>query len=109
MNMSEFFSDPRRRNLSILAGATVVAVLLALAALWQQANIGRPANAPEQFFPGLARHVRDAAKIRIASKSGGVFDIVFMPEKGWVVPSRSDFPASFDLVRRTLVGLAAVQ
>jgi hypothetical protein len=32
-----------------------------------------------------------------------------MPEKGWVVPSRSDFPASFDLVRRTLVGLAALQ
>lgn len=109
MDISVFLSDPRRRNLSILAGATIVAVLLALAALWQQASIGRPAYAPEQFFPGLARHVRDAAKIHIESKSGGAFDIVFMPEKGWVVPSRSDFPASFDLVRRTLVGLAALQ
>lgn len=109
MDVSVFLSDPRRRNLSILAGATIIAVLLALAALWQQANIGRPTYAPEQFFPGLARRVRDAAKIHIESKSGGAFDIVFMPEKGWVVPSRSDFPASFDLVRRTLVGLAALQ
>ncbi len=109
MDSKAFLSDPRRRNLSILAGVTTVAVLLALAALWQQASIGRPAYVAQQFFPGLAHHVRDAARIHIASKSGGAFDIVFMPEKGWVVPSRSDFPASFDLVRRTLVGLAALQ
>jgi hypothetical protein len=109
MDMNTFFSDPRRRNLSVLAGVTIVAVLLAVVALWQQANIGRRANAPEQFFPGLARHVRDAARIHIVSKAGGAFEIAFIPEKGWVVPSRSDFPASFDLVRRTLVGLAALQ
>ena len=109
MNSNAFFSDRRRRNLSILAGATLVAVLLAVVALWQQSNIGRRSIVPEQFFPGLARHVRDAAKIHIASKSAGAFDVVFVPEKGWVVPNRSDFPASFDLVRRTLVGLAALQ
>jgi hypothetical protein len=109
MDKSHFFPDRRRRNLSILAGATIVAVLLAVAALWQQSSIGQNSHAPEQFFPGLARHVRDAARIHIASKSGGAFDIVFVPEKGWVLPSRSNFPASFDLVRRTLVGLAALQ
>lgn len=109
MDINAFLSDRRRRNLAILAGATIIAVLLALVALWQQANIGRPTYASEQFFPGLARHVRDAARIHIVSKSGGTFDIAFMPEKGWVVPSRADFPASFDLVRRTLVGLAALQ
>jgi len=109
MGNDTFLSDRRRRNLSILAGATVIAVLLALAALWQQASVGLSIYAPQQFFPGLARHVRDAAKIHVVSKSGGAFDIAFMPEKGWVVPSRADFPASFDLVRRTLVGLAALQ
>jgi len=109
MDINAFLSDRRRRNLFILAGATIIAVLLALAGLWQQANIGRPTFASEQFFPGLARHVRDAAKIHVVSKSGGAFDIAFIPEKGWVVPSRADFPASFDLVRRTLVGLAALQ
>lgn len=109
MDSNRFFSDPRRRNLAALGAATGIAVLLALGALWQQASLGRPAAAPQQFFPGFARHVRDAAKIHIVSKAGGSFDIVFMPDKGWVVPEKADFPASFDLVRRTLVGVAALQ
>jgi hypothetical protein len=109
MDHSHFFSDPRRRNLVVLAAAALVAVLLALGALWQQAEIGRPAYEPEQFFPGFAREVRNAAQIHIESKTGGKFDIVFKPDQGWVLPGRSDFPASFDLVRRTLVGLAALQ
>src|SRR5580765_7022101 len=87
---------------------TLVAVLLALGAIWQQADLGRAAYAPEQFFPGLAKQVRNATTIHVASKSGA-FDIVFIPDKGWVLPARGDFPASFDLVRRTLVGLAALQ
>ena len=109
MDAKQFLSDPRRRNLATLGAATLVAMLLALAALWQQASLSRPATVPEQFFPGLAKHLRDATEIHIASKVGGAFDIVFVPEKGWVVPERADFPASFDLVRRTLVGLAALQ
>lgn len=109
MNANQLLSDPRRRILAVLGVATLVAVLLALAALWQQAGLGRPASMPEQFFPGFAKHVREAARIHVASKAGGAFDIVFIPEKGWVVPDRADFPASFDLVRRTLVGLAALQ
>ena len=109
MDTKTVLSDPRRRNLAVLGAATFVAVLLTFGALWQQANLGRPVPIPEQFFPGLAKHVRDAAKIHVSSKIGGAFDIVFMPDKGWVVPKRADFPASFDLVRRTLVGLAALQ
>ncbi len=35
--------------------------------------------------------------------------MAFKPEKGWVVPQHADFPASFDLVRRTLVGMAALE
>jgi hypothetical protein len=53
--------------------------------------------------------VRNAAAVHIASKASGPFDIVFIPDKGWVLPARNDYPASFDLVRRTLVGLAALQ
>jgi hypothetical protein len=109
MNLTLLLSDPRRRNLIVLATATVVAVLLAFAALWQQGNLDRPAYAPQEFLPGFAAHVREAARIHIASKAGGAFDVVFTPEKGWVLPERSNYPASFDLVRRTLVGLAALQ
>jgi hypothetical protein len=109
MDLKQFMSDPRRRNLTVLGAAAFVAVLLALGALWQQAQMGKPAYEPEQFFPGFARQVRDAAQIHIESKAGGAFDVTFTPDKGWVLPGRSDFPASFDLVRRTLVGLAALQ
>ena len=108
MATCSIWSDPRRRNLAVLGAMTLVAVLLALGAIWQQADLGRAAYAPEQFFPGLAKQVRNATTIHIASK-GGAFDIVFIPDKGWVLPARGDFPASFDLVRRTLVGLAALQ
>jgi len=109
MAESRFLSDPRRRNLLILGAVTLVAVLLALVAIWQQADLEKSAYTPEQFFPGLARQVRNAATIHVASRAGGAFDIVFVPDKGWVLPARGDFPASFDLVRRTLVGLAALQ
>ena len=109
MDRNQFMSDPRRRNLALLGVATLAAVLLALAALWQQSQTGRPAYEPEQFFPGFAREVRDAALIQIDSKAGGAFDVAFTPDKGWTLPGRWDYPASFDLVRRTLVGLAALQ
>jgi len=109
MAESAILTDPRRRTLAILGAVTLVAVLLALGAIWQQAELGRSAYAPEQFFPGLARQVRNATTIHIASRASAPFDVVFIPDKGWVLPARSDFPASFDLVRRTLVGLAALQ
>ena len=109
MDLTLFLSDPRRRNLAALAAAAFVAVLLALGALWQQSDFGEPASAQQEFFPGFASHVREAARIHIVSRAGGAFDVAFVPEKGWILPGHSDFPASFDLVRRTLVGLAAMQ
>jgi hypothetical protein len=109
MDLTKLLSDPRRRSLAVLAAAAFVAVLLAAAALWQQAGLDEPVYGPREFFPGFVKHLREAARIHIVSKSGGAFDVAFVPEKGWVLPGRSDFPASFDLVRRTLVGLAAMQ
>jgi hypothetical protein len=108
MVLSVILADPRRRNLAVLGAIAAISLLLALGAIWQQAREGEPAFASHEFFPGFAKSVRDAARIHIASKSGA-FDIVFVPEKGWVVPERENFPASFDLVQRTLVGLAALQ
>jgi hypothetical protein len=99
--------DPRRRNLLILAAIAVVSVLLACLAVWQQSRNDVTASAQSDFFPGFAKKVRKATHIHVAS-SVSTFDIVFSPQKGWVVPQRYDFPASFDLVRRTLVGMAAL-
>ncbi|HEV2650623.1 MAG TPA: DUF4340 domain-containing protein [Rhizomicrobium sp.] len=100
-------TDPRRRHLLILAIIALVSVLLAGVAVWQQSRNDVSTTSQDDFFPGFAKKVRKATHIHIAS-STGAFDITFSPQKGWVVPQRYDFPASFDLVRRTLVGMAAL-
>jgi hypothetical protein len=107
MELNQILADPRRRNLAVLAAIALVSFLLALGAVWMQSS---ESAAPPQteFLPGFAKHVREAARIHIVSKAGA-FDVTFKPEKGWVVPQRSDYPASYDVVERTLVGLAALR
>ena len=100
--------DPRRRNLLLLAVIAVAMVVLAVLALIHQAREVAPHYTPHSFLPGLASEVRDVARIRLDSKSGTV-DVVFKPERGWIVASHGDYPASFEKVRETLVGLAAMQ
>ncbi|MGH6888763.1 MAG: DUF4340 domain-containing protein [Rhizomicrobium sp.] len=109
--MSETFAfthDPRRRNLFALAVIALAMIAFAVVALLHQADEVAPRYQPQSFLPGLASHVREIAHIRIASKSG-VIDVQFKPEKGWVVASHDDYPASFNRVRETIVGLAALQ
>src|SRR6185369_5736364 len=108
MDTTAFLADPRRRNLAVLGAAALVALLLAIIVVWQQGSGSDSVPARTEFFPGFAHDVRHAAHIRVVSEAGA-FDVVFVPEKGWVVPQRSNYPASFDLVQRTLVGLAALQ
>ena len=33
----------------------------------------------------------------------------YLPDKGWVLPARGNYPADFDQVRHTLIGLAALE
>src|SRR5579862_2567619 len=100
--------DPRRRNLVVLAGIAAVIVVLAVLALVRQSSESAPHYTPRSFLPGLASQVRDVARIRLVSKAGTV-DVVFKPDRGWIVASHGDYPASFEKVRETLVGLAALQ
>jgi len=107
--MNDVLADPRRRNLAILAGAALVSILLAFWALYEQSASLAPQNTRSEFFPGLASHVRQAAHIHIASKKSGTFDVVFKPIRGWVIPQKNDYPASFVEVNKALVNLAAMQ
>lgn len=107
--MNDVLADPRRRNLAILAGTALVSILLAFWALYAQSASLAPQSMRSEFFPGLASHVRQAARIHIASKKGGTFDVVFKPIRGWVIPQKNDYPASFVEVNKTLVNLAAMQ
>ena len=100
--------DPRRRNLVVLACLAAIMVVLAVLALVHQAGESAPHYTPRSFLPGFASKVRDVARIRLDSKSGTV-DVVFKPDRGWIVATYNDYPASFEKVRETLVGLAAMQ
>ena len=103
------FADPRRRNLAILVGLAVLALIAAWIGLRERAAQVAPKYAQTEFLPGFALHVREAARIHIVSKKHGAFDVVFKPNKGWVLPIKNDYPASFEQVNRTLVGLAALE
>jgi hypothetical protein len=105
---SAFFNDPRRRNLSVLAGAAVLMIILAALALWSQAREMAPHYKPHTYFPRLPSQVRQISHLHIQSNKGTI-DIVFKPEKGWVVASQGDYPASFDQLRQTVVGMAELQ
>jgi hypothetical protein len=102
-------ADPRRRNLAILAAAAALSIVLAVLGLWRQAAQMGPKYTPTEYFPGFAAHVRQAARIHVVSKKNGAFDVVFKPIKGWILPGKNDYPASFEQVNRTLVGLATMQ
>ena len=97
-----------RRTLAILAAAALVSTGLAVLALRQQAQEGAPQFAPSEFLPGFAAQVKNAARIHIVSHDGA-FDIAYTPDKGWVLPERGNYPADFDEVRHTLIGLAALE
>lgn len=100
--------DPRRRNLVVLAFIAAVMVVLASLALVHQSRESEPHYTAHPFLTGLASEVRDVARIRLVSKSGTV-DVAFKPDRGWIVASHDDYPASFEKVHETLVGLAAMQ
>jgi Domain of unknown function (DUF4340) len=100
--------DPRRRNLVVLAAIAFVTVGLAALAMIEQSSEVAPHYKPQPFLPGLAGEVRNIARIHVVSKTGAV-DVLFRPEKGWVVASHDDYPAAFDRVRETIVGLASLE
>jgi hypothetical protein len=100
--------EARRRNLVILGGAALVSLALAAFALEQRAAEGRAHYTPTQFLPGFASAVKNAALIHVAGHDGQ-FDVVYNPDKGWLLPQRGNYPADFDQVRHTLIGMATLQ
>lgn len=111
MNLRAYFYSSRNRNLAALAGVAVASVVLAFLALHHRQSVMAPTHAPQLVFPGLAHALNNGAvtHIRISSKKGGTFDVAFAPTKGWVLPDRMNYPASFEEVKKTLVALAAME
>ncbi|MGH6870262.1 MAG: DUF4340 domain-containing protein [Rhizomicrobium sp.] len=105
--MNPILNDPRRRNLAILALAAFASIALAILALNAEQREVAPRETPQSFFPNLASHIREIARIHVESKAG-TFDVVLKPYKGWVIPQRNDYPASFETLKGTIVGFAAL-
>lgn len=101
--------DFRRRNLIALGALAAASVALAAMMLTIRAQEGRARFTPGEFLPGFAAHVKDATHIHIVSRDG-TFDVDYLPAKGsWVLPARGNYPADFERVRQTLIGLAAME
>jgi hypothetical protein len=105
---STFLSDPRRRNLSALGAAAVLMIVLAALALWSQAREVAPHYEPHTFFQRLPSQIRQVSRIHVQSKKGTI-DVAFKPYRGWVVESQGGYPASFDQLRQTVIGMAELQ
>ncbi|MBS0275542.1 MAG: DUF4340 domain-containing protein [Proteobacteria bacterium] len=107
--MNALKADPRRRNLAILTAIAIVSIILAALGIWHQTVLTGTKTEAETVFPQLPGAVRKIARIHIVSKAHGVLDIKFNPQKGWVLPQHSNYPAGFEQLRSTVVGLAALQ
>ncbi|HEX3808789.1 MAG TPA: DUF4340 domain-containing protein [Rhizomicrobium sp.] len=102
-----FFHDPRRRNLLTLLAIALLSFTFAWFALSEQAGEVAPHYASEPFLPGLAAHAQDVTRIHVVSRDGA-FDVKLDPQKGFVLPGHGNYPASFEQLRGTIVGLAAL-
>lgn len=100
--------EKRRRILVALGSAALVSVLLAGFALEQRAAEGAPHYTPTEVLPGFSADVKNAALIEVTSHSGS-FTVRGLQGKGWVLPSKGNYPANFDEVRHTLIGMAGLE
>jgi hypothetical protein len=98
----------RLRELTYLAIATGVVVLLATVAVWMRAASVAPAFTPTLVFPNLASKANDVATILIDSK-GSAFSVTRDADGRWVLPGKSGYPADFNQVRKTILALAELK
>jgi len=110
MTLRGHFYSGRNRKLAVLAAIAVTAGVLAFLALHHREAMVAPKYSASLLLPELSQALNagDVTHIRIVSKAGA-FTIDFVPAKGWVLPDRSNYPAAFEVVKQTLVTLAALE
>lgn len=94
------------RTLAILALATLV-FAIAAAVVDIRSPAYSSANGGELLFPGLEGKINDAARIVVAANDHK-FTVARM-DGGWTVVDKYDYPAKFEVVKSTLVGLAQLR
>jgi hypothetical protein len=96
-------ADPKKRNLAILGGATLLFVLLAVFAVWQQSMSLAPKFDQRPFFPGLTDQLNQLGEVAITSKTGTTH--IKLQQGKWVVVERNNYPADLGPLRTVAVGM----
>lgn len=100
--------DFRRHNLMVLGAAAFASVILAAVALVHETRETEVRFTPGPFLPGFSAQVKNSARIQVISHTGQ-FEVVYNPATGWTLPAKGNYPADFNQVRRTLLGLASLE
>jgi hypothetical protein len=109
--MTALLHGRRNRRLLALAACAGLSIAAAAGALYYRAAVLAPRYQPMPVFPWLAHVLNqgDVTRIYIVSKKYGAFTVAFVPQKGWVLTDKDNYPASFETVKQTLVAIAAMQ
>ncbi|MBI1208158.1 MAG: DUF4340 domain-containing protein [Azospirillum sp.] len=101
----------RQKNLQVLAGLTAaVAVLAGIAALQHQSSSTNREGLPRPIFEGLAAKINGVISLTVAGQDKSVTVSRPSPDStAWTVVDRGGYPASADLVKKAVVGLAELQ
>jgi hypothetical protein len=94
----------------LLLGLAVVALVAVGGAVAVSLNQNAPApqaQTGQRLYPEIATRAEDIQSVVVARKDGS-FRVVRDGER-WVVPDKSNYPASTDAVRRLLVGLSELR
>ena len=95
---------PKKRNLATLGGATLLFVLLAVFAVWQQSTSLAPKFEQRPFFPGLTDRINQLGEVAITSKTGTTH--IKLQQGKWVVVERNNYPADLGQLRLVAAGMA---
>jgi hypothetical protein len=92
-------------TLLALAGATLLAVLLAWSLQREPAGPVGPAEAGQFFLPGLAAQLPEVSAVEIRPAGGEAFRLV-QGEAGWQSPAQGGYPVNAGALRRLLLDLS---
>lgn len=96
------------RNGILFLSATVLAVAIAGYALVGRNGSTGPIFESRLMFPELADQLDDVTRIAIETSEGG-FEVMRDQNGIWVLPDRSNYPASLAIVRATVRGVTTIE
>lgn len=97
----------KSKTLIGLAVVTAVVVVGAVAAVTQRQTASERVVTDAAVLPDLMARINDVAALALEGPEAD-FALRFDGER-WVVPDLADFPADFDKVKKTLIGLAELR